>query len=162
MKPDKRLKFIKLLVVDIDGVMTDGKLYFGDAGEMMKCFHIQDGYGLMKLRRAGIPTMMVSGKESPANRHRAKDLGIERIYENIQDKGAVIDEIKRDMNLESKDICYIGDDTIDLPAMRKAGFAVAVANAVDEVKEAADAVTEKEGGNGAVREVVDQILKYHP
>ncbi len=155
----KRLQKIKLLVVDNDGVMTDGRIVLGDKGDELKFFDVQDGHGLVMLRRAGLKTVMISGKTSPVNKRRMKELLFCDVYQKALDKLETFEKVLKKYRLAPEEVCYIGDDLIDLPPMRRAGFAAAVASAVPEVRRAAHFVTERKGGRGAVREVVDMLLK---
>lgn len=154
-----RVQKIRLVIVDNDGVLTDGRIVYGDHGDELKFFDVQDGFGLVLLKRAGIKTVMVSGKKSNVNKRRAKDLQFSDIYQNAFDKLAVFEKIVKKYKMKPEEICYIGDDLIDLPPMKRSGFAVAVPGAVEDVLKAAHYVTSKSGGRGAVREIVDLLLK---
>ena len=154
-----RILKIKLLVMDVDGVLTDGRIIYGDYGDELKFFDVQDGLGLAMLRRAGIHTVVISAKKSRVNHRRAKDLQITKIYQNAPDKLKIFEKVAKKMKLAHDEVCYIGDDLVDIPVMSKVGFAIGVNNAVDEVKSIAHYVTLKKGGRGAVREVIDLILK---
>ncbi len=156
---DERIKRIKLLIVDNDGVLTDGRIIYGDYGDELKFFDVQDGFGLGLLHRAGFKIVMISGKKSRINPRRAKDLKIDKIYQNAFDKLKVFHKVIKKFKVTPEQVCYVGDDLIDLPVLTRVGFAVAVANAVEEVKKAVHYCTHKSGGRGAVREVVDLILK---
>jgi 3-deoxy-D-manno-octulosonate 8-phosphate phosphatase (KDO 8-P phosphatase) len=155
----ERARKIRLVIVDNDGVMTDGRIVYGDHGDELKFFDVQDGFGLVLLNRAGYVTVMISGKKSSVNKRRAKDLQFSNIYQNSFDKLAVFEKASKKHKVRAEEICYIGDDLIDLPPMKRAGFAVAVPDAVDEVLKTAHYVTARRGGHGAVREVVDILLK---
>lgn len=155
----ERLSRVKIVLVDVDGVMTDGRIVFGNYGDELKFFDVQDGFGLVMLRRAGFKTIMISAKKSRINQKRAKEVRITKIYQNVFDKLKVYEKILRKYRAEDAEVCYIGDDLIDIPVLRRAGFAVAVKNAVQEVQERAHYVTQKSGGRGAVREIADMILK---
>jgi 3-deoxy-D-manno-octulosonate 8-phosphate phosphatase (KDO 8-P phosphatase) len=154
-----RIEKVRLLIVDNDGVMTDGRIVYGDHGDELKFFDIHDGHGLVMLRRAGLKAVMISGKKSRVNKRRMKDVGFSELYQNAKDKLAVYEKVLKKHRLSPEEVCYIGDDLIDLPPMTRSGLAVAVANAVPEVKAAAHHVTERPGGRGAVRETIDMILK---
>ena len=154
-----RLLRVKLLMLDIDGVLTDGRIVYGDCGDELKFFDVQDGFGLVMLRRAGIPAIVISAKKSRVNQRRAKELRILKVYQNVRDKLKVFEKAAKKMKLKHEEVCFIGDDLMDLPILSRAGLAVAVPNAVEDVKEAAHYVTLKKGGRGAVREVIDLILK---
>lgn len=156
---DERLKRVKLLAMDLDGVLTNGTIYYGDHGDEIKGFHIQDGQGIVLAQRAGIKTVIITGRKSRVNERRAKDLRIDRLIQDCHDKGRMFEKIVQKFRLQLNEAVYIGDDLLDVPAMRKAGLSIAVRNAVPETKSAAHFVTEKSGGDGAVREVIDMILK---
>ena len=155
----QRIQKIKLVIVDIDGVLTDGRIVLGDYGDELKFFDVQDGFGLVMLRRAGLSTVIMSGKKSKINHRRAKELMVNKILQNVFDKLKAFEKLLKQFKVEPEEVCYIGDDLIDLPVMKRVGLAAAVLNAVDEVKAAAHYVTKKYGGRGAVREVVDLLLK---
>ena len=155
----QRLKKIKLVIFDNDGVMTDGRIILGDGGDELKFFDVQDGHGLVMLRRAGILTVMISGKTSPVNKRRMKELLFSDLYQNAIDKLEVFEAVLKKYRLKAEEVAYVGDDLIDLPPMTRAGFSAAVSNAVPEVLKAAHYVTQKSGGRGAVREIIDLLLK---
>ena len=155
----QRAQVIRLLILDVDGVLTDGRLYFGPKGETLKVFHVRDGHGLKMAQRAGIEVAFVSGRRSDAAYHRAIELGISRFHEGVRDKVAVMEEIMAAMQIQPAEVAAVGDDVVDLPIMSRAGLAVAVADAVPEVVAAAHWVTSLPGGRGAVREVCDLLLK---
>jgi 3-deoxy-D-manno-octulosonate 8-phosphate phosphatase (KDO 8-P phosphatase) len=155
----QRARAIRLLILDVDGVLTDGRLYFDAKGETLKVFHVRDGHGLKMLQRAGIEVAFVSGRRSDAASHRAKELGISRFHEGVRDKVAVMEEIMAAMQIEAAQVAAVGDDLVDLPLMSRVGLTVAVADAVPEVIAAAHWVTSLPGGRGAVREVCDLLLK---
>lgn len=155
----ERVQKIRLVIVDNDGVLTDGRIVYGDHGDELKFFDVQDGFGLVLLKRAGYKTIMVSGKKSRVNKRRAKDLQFSGIYQNAFDKLAVFERIVKKYKMKPEEICYIGDDLIDLPPMKRSGLAVAVPGAVEDVLKAAHHVTSRPGGRGAVREIVDLLLK---
>jgi len=154
----ERLASIELMVFDVDGVMTDGRLYFGPDGEAMKVFHVHDGHGIKSLLQAGIVPAVISGRTSPAVTRRCAELGIEHVALGIEDKLAAFDAL-RDRLGKSADVCgYMGDDLIDLPVMRRVGFAATVPGAPDGIAEFAHWVSRREGGSGAVREICDLLL----
>ena len=155
----ERLKRIKLLIVDNDGVLTDGRIVFGDYGDELKFFNVQDGFGLVMLRRAGIHTVLISGKKSRINKRRAKEVNFSDIHQNAFDKLKVFEKVIKKFKVSPEEVCYIGDDLIDYPPLSRSGFAVAVSNAVPEILDAAHYVTLRPGGHGAVREVIDHLLK---
>ena len=158
-KLTKRIKKIKLVIFDNDGVLTDGRIVLGDRGDELKFFDVQDGHGLVMLRRAGLKTVMISGKTSPVNKRRMKELLFCDLHQKAIDKLTVFEKVLKKYRLKPEEVCYVGDDLIDLPPMTRAGFSAAVANAVPEVRRAAHYVTKKNGGRGAAREVIDLLLK---
>ena len=155
-----RLAKIKLFICDVDGVLTDGAVFIGGSREI-KRFNIHDGLGLVLLRRAGIKTAWVSSRPSPATTLRARELKITFLVQQKDklSKSAAIEKILARERLNWEDVCFIGDDIVDLGPMAKAGVGAAVADGVDEAKAAADIVTQATGGHGAVREMVELILK---
>ncbi|MGH9760540.1 MAG: KdsC family phosphatase [Blastocatellia bacterium] len=155
----ERAKRIKLLVLDCDGVLTDGRIVLLSETEETKFFDARDGHGIRMAGRAGLKTAIISGRTSFAVRARAKDLGIAHLVEGSLTKLEPYLRILSEEGLEDIDICYVGDDVTDIPLMRRAGLAVAVADATDDTKEHAHLVTEHKGGRGAVREVIELILK---
>jgi len=158
-----RAKKIKLFLMDVDGVLTDGKMYYlpGRDGRMVefKAFHALDGIGLRLLNQFGITTGVITGRESPGTEERAKDLGMSYAYQGFLSKVDPLERILADTGLKPENVAYMGDDWTDIPVLKRAGLACAPANALDEVKAAAQLVTRKEGGMGAVREACDLILK---
>ncbi|MDT8443926.1 MAG: HAD-IIIA family hydrolase [Desulfuromonadales bacterium] len=153
------LSKIKLLLLDVDGVLTDGSIIYDSEGGETKSFDVKDGHGLKLLQRAGIRVGIITGRQSAIVAHRAEELGIELVYQGAKDKTLPFNEILQKLALAPEEIAYVGDDVVDLPVMRKVGFAVTVADAVDDVKPFADMVTKLPGGRGAVREICDYILK---
>jgi len=155
-----RLKRIRLLLCDVDGVLTDGTVFIGSDAEF-KAFNIRDGLGLVLLRRAGLQTGWVSARPSAATQKRARELKIDFLVQqnDRQGKVAAVEKLLAQTRLTWLEICFVGDDIVDLGPLRRAGFAVAVADAVAEAKAAAHLVTRAAGGRGAVREVVEMILK---
>jgi 3-deoxy-D-manno-octulosonate 8-phosphate phosphatase (KDO 8-P phosphatase) len=149
---------IKLIVLDVDGVLTDGKLYIGSDRVEYKPFHTQDGMGISLAHYAGIKTAIITGRNSEAVSKRAEELKIQYVYQGIHDKLSVLDEIMSELNITMEDVCYMGDDINDLPIMQKVGFPVAPDNAVTLVKSSAQHHTKARGGEGAVREMIDYIL----
>jgi 3-deoxy-D-manno-octulosonate 8-phosphate phosphatase (KDO 8-P phosphatase) len=150
---------IKMLVLDVDGVMTDGRLVINADGSETKFFNALDGHGIRMWRRAGLQVALLSGRLSPPTKHQAKLIEADYCLEECHNKLAALKGLLKDVGLSPRQIAYVGDDLPDLPAIRYAGFGAAVANAVDEVKRYADYVTSRTGGDGAVREVIEHILK---
>jgi len=155
-----RLLKIKLMMVDIDGVLTDGRIILGNYGDELKFFDVQDGLGLVLLRQAGIQTLIVTAKKSKVNERRAKDLKVVKLYQGVDDKLKLYEKVLRKMKMKPEEVCFVGDDLIDIPVMKRVGVAVAVQNAVEETKDAAHYVTQRQGGRGAVREIADMILRF--
>lgn len=153
------LKQIKLLAMDVDGVLTDGNVTIGSDGTEFKTFNLLDGHGIRMWRRAGLKTALISGRESAVTKQRADEMEIDFLYQPCQRKLDCFQKLLSDSRLEPKNIAYIGDDVLDIPLVKRAGFSVAVANAVDELKSIAHYVTSRPGGAGAVREVIEYILK---
>ncbi len=154
----ERVGKIELMVFDVDGVLTDGKLYFGVNGEALKAFHVLDGTGLKALSAAGIVIAVMSGRESPITLRRCAELGIRHVAQGIVDKGAAFDTMRHALGKTAEVCGYMGDDEIDLPVMQRVGFAATVPNAADGVAEFAHWVSRREGGAGAVREVCDLLI----
>lgn len=149
---------IELLVLDCDGVLTDGCLYFGPEGEALKAFHVQDGQGIKEWQRAGFTAAIVTGRHSPIARARAEELGIDLFMDAVEDKAAALDDLIGKTGVSASQVAFVGDDVADLAPMRRVGLAVAVANCVDDLRDVAAYVTQKHGGRGAVREVVELLL----
>ncbi len=154
-----KLAKIRLFITDIDGVLTDGRIIFGNYGDELKFFDVHDGFGLVMLRRAGFKTIIITAKKSRINSKRAKEVQAVKLYQGAKDKLKIYEKALKRFHVEPQEVCFIGDDLIDIPVLKRVGFSVAVKNAVSEVKEIAHYVTEKNGGRGAVREVADMILR---
>lgn len=155
----KKLKHVKLLLLDVDGVLTDGSLIYNDNGLETKKFSVKDGFGMKLLMSVGIQVGIVTGRRSKALIYRCNDLGIRLIFDGISDKGGVLDEIHRRSGVSADGIAFVGDDIPDLALMRRIGVSIAVADAHESVCAYADWVTSAPGGAGAVREVCEAILK---
>ncbi len=155
----ERIRPLKLLILDVDGVLTDGGIIMDEAGRETKLFHVRDGHGIKLLMRYGIDVLFLTGRNSPVVEHRAKDLGVTEVYQGIWNKADTLEEILKKRRLSASQVACMGDDVVDVPLLRRVGFAAAVADAPEYVKEAAHYVTEKSGGRGAVREVCDLILQ---
>jgi 3-deoxy-D-manno-octulosonate 8-phosphate phosphatase (KDO 8-P phosphatase) len=149
---------IKLVLMDCDGVLTDGKIYFNERGEETKAFNTKDGHGIVSLHRAGIVTGIITGRIFAGLEKRTEELGIKFLRMGCTDKTEEFENLIADAGVTQEETAYVGDDLPDLSLLRKAGLAVAVADAVDEVLDAAHYVTSKNGGAGAVRELADLIL----
>lgn len=159
MVTEEQLANIKLLALDVDGVMTDGSIIIGQEGELSKHFDARDGMGISLALRHGIEVAIITGRHSEIVLHRAAELGISSIFEKVVYKGKVLTQISQEMGLSREETAFMGDDLNDLPAFAKAGVSFAPADAVPEVRERASLVTIKSGGHGAVREVIERILK---
>jgi len=150
---------LRLAVFDVDGVLTDGTLYFGPAGEAFKAFNILDGHGLKLLQAAGLKTAILSGRKSKPVTHRMKELGVDHVIQGTgDDKVPHFERLLKKLGLAESDCSYMGDDLQDLAVLRRCGLAVAPANAVEAVKKAAHYVTRASGGRGAVREFCDMVI----
>jgi len=149
---------IRLLALDVDGIMSDGKLYFSAQGDELKAFNILDGLGLKQLMAAGITLAVITGRKSPLTERRMKDLGIPHLMQGREDKKVALQELVSTMDIEPEAIAYMGDDLPDLPALRYAGLAITVPNGYWLVRQNADYCTSVSGGNGAVREACDLLL----
>ena len=155
----EKLKKIVLMVLDVDGVLTDGKIIIDDLGNESKHFHVRDGHGLKLLMRGGVDVALLTGRTSEVVNHRARELGITTVRQGAKDKAEELAEMLAEKHISHDHVAYMGDDIVDVPAFRMVGFSVAVADAPDYVKTHADYITEKEGGDGAVREICELILK---
>ncbi|MEE8341810.1 MAG: HAD hydrolase family protein [Candidatus Neomarinimicrobiota bacterium] len=154
----ERVSRIKLLITDVDGVLTDGAVYKNDTGDEYKKFHVSDGSGMAMARAANLKIALVSGRYSKTTEIRAKELHIEDVYNGILNKLEPLTELKQKYDLDDDEIAYLGDDIIDLPVMKTIGVPIAVNNAIELVKTSAIYTTGKNGGDGAFREAVDWIL----
>lgn len=156
---ERRALHIKLLLMDCDGVLTDGRLWLLENGDEHKSFHTHDGLGLALFHRAGLKSGIISGRTSTAVERRARELGVEFVHQGDPDKLEAFEQVLRQAGVDENEVAFIGDDLPDIPLMKRSELAVAVADAVDETRLAAHYVTRAEGGRGAVREVVEIILK---
>ena len=152
---------VKLLVLDVDGVLTDGGIYFDDSGKELKKFNSLDGYGIKMLLSSGVEVAVISSRSTPSVAHRMEDLGVKHCYQDQSDKNIKMQQILGTLSLNVDQVAFVGDDVIDLPVMKKIALPIAVANAHPFAKEHALLITENRGGNGAVREVCDFLLKAH-
>ena len=158
-KPTVNLSAIEMLVLDVDGVLTDGRIITHNDGSESKCFHVLDGHGIRMWQRAGLKVVWLSGRSSMATSRRAEELQVSYVLQDCHEKLPALKKLLEEVGVPAKSVAYVGDDVMDLPVICYVGFGVAVANAVDEVKECADHVTVRAGGAGAVREVIEHILK---
>jgi len=155
----EKLKGIKLLILDVDGVMTDGGIIMDSQGKELKKFNVRDGHGLKLLQRYGIKVAILTGRKSRVVEYRAKDLDIKDVYQKAFNKKEVFEKILKKHKLSADEVAYMGDDIIDIPVLKRVGFSAAVADAVDVVKKSVDYVAKNNGGKGAVREVCEMILQ---
>ncbi len=154
-----KAKAVAFLLLDVDGVLTDGRVTFTSDGQEVKSFHIHDGHGIKQLSRAGIEVGILSGRQSPIVERRAAELGISEIHQGADDKLGAYEALLARRKLRDDEVAYVGDDFPDLPIMRRVGLAVAVRNGHDAVKRSAHYTTIRRGGDGAVREVSDLLLR---
>ena len=157
----QKLKKIKVFAVDVDGVLTNGEIILDHQGKEIKVFDVQDGLGLVILKRLGFKTAIISARFAPAVTARAKDLKFDKVYQDAYPKLAAYQQLLKELRASDDEVCFIGDDIPDIEVLKRVGFAAAVSNAIKEVKDVADYVTRKEGGCGAVREVIEMILRAH-
>jgi 3-deoxy-D-manno-octulosonate 8-phosphate phosphatase (KDO 8-P phosphatase) len=155
----EKARKIKLLLLDVDGVLTDGRIIYDSRGRDMKFFDVHDGLGVYLLKKAGIATILITAKGSRAIKPRARDMQVAEVFTDVSPKTSVLDKILRKYDLSAPEVCFVGDDLVDLGLLKCVGLAVAVFNACPEIKQAAAYVTLKLGGRGAVREVAELILK---
>ena len=152
-------KNIQLLILDVDGVLTDGKIWFDADGNEFKAFNCQDGMGIKRLQElTDITVAVISGRYSESVAQRMKSLSIDHVFLGHSDKAPIFMKLKDSLQVQDEQICYVGDDLPDLPIMQQVGFPVAVNNAISKVKSCAKLITEKHGGNGAVREVCEHLI----
>lgn len=156
-----RARAVRLLLLDVDGVLTDGGLHYGADGDEAKTFHVHDGHGLKLLQAAGVPVGIITSRESPLVARRAAELGIAHLRQGCADKRQACADLLAGLDLAADAVAYVGDDVIDLPVMTRVGLAVAVADAHPEVRAHAHWTTRAGGGRGAVREVCDLLLAAH-
>jgi len=150
---------IRLLILDVDGVLTDGGLLYGASGEETKRFHVHDGFALVAALRAGLQIAVLSGRASAAVTRRMAELGVAEVHQGVADKVTALDSLRERLRLGAREVAMMGDDLPDLPAMSRAGMALAPANAVTEIKRMAHWIARRRGGDGAVREAVEMLLK---
>jgi len=155
----KRIRKIKMLLMDVDGVMTDGGIILGSDGIELKRFHVQDGMGITLAKAAGLLVGILTGRDSEAVRRRAKELGIDEVQQGFFDKEDGYRAILERYGLKDAEIAYMGDDLLDIPILKRVGLSICVANGTREAKRASHYITRRRGGDGAVREVVEMLLK---
>lgn len=157
--PHQRAAAVRCLIMDVDGVLTDGRIVFASDGTELKCFDVKDGHGIVMAHRVGLETVIITGRRSVVVEKRAEELGIKRVYQKVWDKLAKYEEVRAELELEDGEIAFIGDDVVDVPLLKKVGLAISVADAHDAAKASAHYVTHRPGGRGAVREAIEFILK---
>jgi 3-deoxy-D-manno-octulosonate 8-phosphate phosphatase (KDO 8-P phosphatase) len=157
--PREKAEAVKLLILDVDGVLTNGQIILTEQGEEIKSFYAKDGHGLRMLMDEGIEVILISGRRSKAVDCRAGDLGIQEVHQGVRDKGPLCEKIIRQRGLKKEQVCCVGDDLPDLPLFENAGISFAVSDASPVMKGLADYVTKHRGGYGAVREVCEIILE---
>ena len=155
----EQAKNVKLVILDIDGVMTDGRIIIDDNGVEQRNFNIKDGLGVVAMQMSGIEVAIITSKKSGSVRHRAEELKIKRFHEGIKKKTEPYEQMLGEIGISDAEVAYVGDDLVDLSLMKRVGLPIAVADAVKEVKDAAEYVTQARGGYGAVREAAELILK---
>lgn len=154
-----RAKAIKILLLDVDGVLTDGTIIYTHTGDEIKAFHTRDGMGLRLLQEAGVEVGLITARSSEAVNRRAQDLKLTHVYQGIRNKLVVFEELLKKLSLLPQEVAYMGDDWLDLPLLTRVGFAITVADAAPETKKVAHYTTRRPGGRGAVREVCDLIIE---
>ena len=155
----ERAKRVRLMLFDVDGVLTDGKLWYGPAGEALKAFHVLDGHGIKLLMQTGTAVALLSGRSSPAVAVRADELGIEHVLQGIDDKRAAFEALAARLGIPADETGYMGDEVVDLPVLRRCGFACAPAEAHERVRASAHYVTRAPAGGGAAREACEFVLR---
>ncbi len=155
---EERAKKIKLLILDVDGVLTDGRIVYDNFGDELKFFNVNDGLGVYLLRKAGIKTVIITAKKTRAVLKRAKDMRVAAVYSN-HFKLKTYQKVLKKFKVKNEEVCFMGDDLLDLSIIKRAGFAVAPPNAMKSVKNSAHYITQRHGGKGAVRELTELILK---
>ncbi len=159
MSLDDRARAVRMIVFDIDGVLTDGSLFYGDDGQEYKAFNSRDGHGIKMLRASGVEAGIITGRTSQVVLHRARNLGISRIFQGAHDKLTAFEALLRDMDLAPEHIAYMGDDIVDLPVLRRCGLAITVPDAPPEVVARCHLVSRAHAGRGAAREVCELIMR---
>lgn len=155
----KKAAGIRLVIFDVDGVLTDGRLYFGNNGNELKAFHIRDGHGMKMLQANGVEIAIISGRRAGSTERRMADLGVRHVHTGVEDKRIVFEALLARLEISPAEVAYVGDDIIDLPVMRRVGLAIAVADADSFVKQHAHWQTERAGGHGAARDVCELLLE---
>ena len=158
MSLEEKLARVRLLMMDVDGVLTDRGLFYGPDGLALKRFDVRDGLGIVRLQQGGTQVALVTGDDTPITTARAARLGIRTVKQGVEDKAAAVAQLLEEFGVSPDEAAFVGDDETDLPAFEQVGLKIAVADAVDSLKAAADVLTKHPGGHGAVREVCDAIL----
>ena len=156
---EDKLRAIKMILLDVDGVMTDGRLIYSDNGTEAKSFDVKDGFAIRIASLLGLRFGIITGKMSSIVERRAKELGIEEVHQEFLNKHKAYTDIKQRLHLEDEDLAFIGDDLFDLKVLERVGFSACPSDAVEEVKKTVDYITRAAGGRGAVREVIEMVLK---
>jgi 3-deoxy-D-manno-octulosonate 8-phosphate phosphatase (KDO 8-P phosphatase) len=156
---EKRVRKIKMLLLDVDGVMTDGGIFMGPGSIELRRFHVQDGVGIALAKAAGLLIGIITGRDSEAVGRRAKELGIDEVQQGVFHKEEGYEAILKKYGLRDEEVAYMGDDLLDIPILRRVGLSICVANGTEEARRASKYITKKRGGEGAVREAVEMILK---
>ena len=154
-----KLSKIRLIIFDVDGVLTDGRLYYGQHGECMKVFHAKDGYGIRQAKEQGYRLAIITARESAFVQKRAEDLGIEHVFQNAKDKKPVFEKLCQELGMEYEQVAYMGDDVLDLPVMQLVGFAGCPADAWPIVQSSCHWISTRKGGKGAAREFCELIVQ---
>lgn len=155
----EKIRKLKLFIFDIDGVLTDGKLYYSPRGEEIKVFNVKDGVGIWILKEKGFRVVFLTGRKGEALKRRARDLGVDLLKENVREKEKVLEEVMNQFNCKREETFFMTDDIVDLKACKMVGFVATPVDGAEEIKKLADLITEKKGGEGAVREAIEKILK---
>lgn len=155
----EQLKHIRLAIFDVDGVLTDGRLYYDDHGNEFKAFHAHDGHGMKLLQESGVPIAIITARQSKLVNKRMQDLGIQYVYQGARDKLIAFEALITQLEIKPTECCYVGDDILDLAVMRRCGVAITVPTGHELVKEYAQYITQAQAGQGAAREVCDMIVK---
>lgn len=153
------LSKIKMLVMDVDGTLTDGKIYYGNTGEVFKAFNVKDGFGIISLEKYGIIPVIITGRESEIVTRRGKELNIKEIHQNVEDKLKTLGLLLKKYGFSADEIAYIGDDLNDLSAMKFCGFSACPRDGIKDLTENVDYISTLNGGSGAIREIIDLIIK---
>lgn len=154
----EKAKTIKLLLLDVDGVLTDGSIAYTDEGREVKTFSVKDGFGMNMLRKTGVEIGLITARSSEALTRRVKDLQLKYVYQGVREKVTIYEQVRKDLNLQANEIAYMGDDWLDLALLSRVGFSATVVDGAPEVKKIVDYVTRSPGGRGAVREVCELII----